>query len=140
MLGLWRAFRHMPTRVPPAAAAAPEAVVNALRGFRTARIQVGSHTFQLDRAGMTHILERHHPSYWAGERAKVVQSFFARSTTIDQIVNSVRAVMTQRRAEILAAISRGDRIFSVEGEILGVRYQLGLNNGRVGQLFPIVPD
>src|SRR5262249_25193406 len=54
--------------------APPEAIENALRGYQSQRYIIGQNTYQLDRAGMTHILEGHHPNYFNGEY-QTIQSF-----------------------------------------------------------------
>ena len=45
---------------------ADDVAVRALRGWSSRRFQVGGHTLLLDRKGMKHILQRHHPDYWDG--------------------------------------------------------------------------
>ncbi|MDG6614265.1 RHS repeat-associated core domain-containing protein, partial [Staphylococcus aureus] len=46
------------------AVAKPEKVVNDLKNFEGKNFHFGNETFKLDKAGMKHILERHHPEYW----------------------------------------------------------------------------
>ncbi|WP_273575234.1 hypothetical protein [Xenorhabdus anantnagensis] len=50
-------------------------VVNQLRSFQGKIYHFGNQTFKLDRKGLKHILERHHPCFWDGS-IKDTQSFF----------------------------------------------------------------
>lgn len=81
----------------PPKAAPPDKVINALKNFSGKTIKFGSATFQLDKSGMKHILERHHPNYWDGS-VKAAQSFFDRKMSINDIVNAIDSVMKQNRS------------------------------------------
>lgn len=114
--------------------APPERVINALRTFSSRTFRAGSETFQLDSRGMKHILERHHPRYWDGS-VRQPQSFFDEHLSIDDIANAIRAVMSQKRQQLMqiGATRQGQ----IRGTWGGVTYVLGLNRGRVGQFYPL---
>jgi hypothetical protein len=112
----------------------PQKIVNSLRDFKSKRFNIGNRTILLDKKGMKHILERHHPSYWNGS-VKAKQSFFNPKTSLDDIQNLIGEVIKQNRDTIqkMSPNSMG----SVKGTINGVEYQLGINKGRIGQFFSI---
>lgn len=118
---------HAPRPAPP------ERLVNALRDFQSRTFWFGNNTFRLDRASMKHILERHHPYYWNGS-TRALQSFFPERMSIDDITEAIGAVLRQNRDTLLR---RGtNRMYQIQGSHDGVRYVLGINNGRVGQFYP----
>jgi RHS repeat-associated protein len=129
--------RFSASNTAPARAAAPQAVRNTVRQFQARRFQIGNHIFQLDRSAMTHILERHHPSFWDGS-VRTVQSFFDARMTTEDLVTVVADVMRQNREFIL---QRGNNaIYTLPATTVGeVQYILGVNNGRIAQLYPVVP-
>ena len=94
---------------------------------------MGNSEFLLDRSGMKHILERHHPDYWDGS-VKKMQSFFDKNMSIDDIKSAIHSVMKQNR-NIL--IERGNiGMYQIKGSYGGVNFTLGLKNGRIGQFYP----
>ncbi len=124
--GIWVHNTNCPTK------AQPHVVVNALSNFQSSQMKFGSHTFLLDKSGMKHILERHHPNYWDGS-VKAQQSFFDARMSIDDITSAIKSVMSQNR-DILA--SKGTKgMYQITGTYNGKDYVLGLNNGRVGQFY-----
>lgn len=108
-------------------------LLNDLRTFESETLQFGNNTYLLDRRGMKHILERHHPDYWAGE-TKEMQTFLNPSMSIDDVANVVRDVMKQNRT----LLAEPHKPFGpqIEGTVGGVDYVLGISRGRVGQLYP----
>jgi RHS repeat-associated protein len=134
--GLGRLVQLTPSRVAPARAAACETVVNHLVNYQAKRFQVGSHMFQLDRAGMTHILTRHHPDFWDGS-VKATQSFLNRSMTTRDIENAITVVISQNRDLILRNGTRG--AYQIRGQIDGVTFVVGFNEGRIGQFYAVAP-
>ncbi|WP_201319379.1 S8 family serine peptidase [Paenibacillus sp. EPM92] len=113
--------------------ARPESVVNALSNFSSTTMTFGSNKFLLDKSGMTHILERHHPSYWDGS-VKSSQTFFNESISIDDISSAIQSVMSQNRETLINKGATG--MYQITGSYNGTEYILGLNNGRVGQFYP----
>lgn len=113
----------------------PEKVVNALNDFTTRRFEIGDKVFQLDKSGMKHILERHHPDYWAGE-TKATQSFFDRKMSIHDIRNVAADLMSQPQNREIIQKMNAYEAKQLHGKVNGVDYVMGLNKGRVGQLFP----
>ncbi|MEJ7596460.1 MAG: DUF4157 domain-containing protein [Kofleriaceae bacterium] len=109
-------------------------VVNALGSFNSHRMQFGSEQFLLDKRGMKHFLERHHPQYWDGS-IKVPQSFLDPKMTVDNITSAVDAIMKQNREKVIKGGTQG--MFQITGEYGGKKYVVGLNNGRVGQFYPV---
>lgn len=71
---------------------APHVVVNALSNFQSSPMKFGSNTFLLDKSGMKHILERHHPNYWDGS-VKAQQTFFDASMSIEDITSAIKSVI-----------------------------------------------
>jgi hypothetical protein len=84
---------------------------------------------------MKHILERHHPSFWDGTD-KASQSFFSKKMTPLEIEAAIGEVLKQNRTRVAEIGANG--IDRITGVVNGVKYQLGLNRGRVGQFFPIL--
>ncbi|WP_254600215.1 RHS repeat domain-containing protein [Burkholderia contaminans] len=116
----------------PTKAARPQKVVNDLKDFRSRNFRFGSETFELEKSGMKHILERHHPEYWDGS-VKAKQSFFDSKMSIDDVSDAIGSVMKQN-SELLEA--RGTQgMYQIKGTYDGADYVLGLNNGRVGQFY-----
>ena len=56
----------------------PQKVINALKDFISVKWNFGNQNFLLDKKGMKHILERHHPEYWNGT-IKNTQTFLDKS-------------------------------------------------------------
>lgn len=93
-----------------------------------------SHKVLLDKKGMKHILERHHPLFHNGT-IRATHSFFPKNTSVCDIENAIFEVLSQNQAAIDRIGMRS--IGTMFGTVNGVRYQLGLNFGKVGQFFPI---
>lgn len=104
----------------------------ALRDWTTTRFQFGGSLFHLDRSGMSHILERHHPIYWNGTTTPV-QTFFDESMTIADVEHVVREVLRQNRDELMGIGSGSGQVSAV---VDGVSYVVGVTRGRVGQCYP----
>ena len=108
-------------------------VEHALGSFQTHRFLVGREVFQLDRAGMTHILERHHPQFWDGS-VKVQQSFFDPAFTVEDITEAIDGIMKQNRDKLMEfGGGRGQLTATWRGRT----YMLGVNEGRIGQFYPV---
>ncbi|MCE7008677.1 EndoU domain-containing protein [Kibdelosporangium philippinense] len=106
----------------------------ALKDWISKPMQFGNREFLLDKKGMDHILRRHHPDYWDGT-VKDKQSFFPKSMSIPDIEDAIKQVMQQNRDDLIA--NGGKRMHKIYGTVNGVKYQLGLNRGRIGQFFPL---
>ncbi|WP_442801821.1 hypothetical protein [Serratia rubidaea] len=113
--------------------AKPEKLINDLRGFSSKNFHFGNQTFKLDKAGMKHILERHHPEYWNGS-TKAQQSFLSERMSINDVSDAVSDIMKQNRDVLINRGSQG--MYQIKGIHDGIEYTLGLNKGRVGQLYP----
>ena len=110
-----------------------EYLINSLKAeFKPTNFQFGKNTFKLDWSGMKHILERHHPKFWNGT-VKDKQSYFDAKTSIEEMQNVITSVLKQNR-QILTQ-RRTNEVFKVTGEYNGTKYTLGINNGRVRQLY-----
>lgn len=110
----------------------------ALRGFRTQTFRVSrSVNFTLNRDGMRHILQSHHPKYWDGSQEQY-QTFFDENMDYRDIVRAIRKVVEENR-EILSSISANQQC-QVTGNIGLLNrksYVLGVKSGRIiGQFFP----
>lgn len=95
-------------------------------------MKFGQHEFLLDKKGMKHILERHHPSYWNGT-TKTKQTFINNHLTPDDIADIVHSVLKQNREELL--LKGTNKMYQVTGTVNGVGYVVGLNKGRIGQFY-----
>jgi hypothetical protein len=115
-------------------AAPPERVINELRSFSGKRFQIGSETFLLDKKGLQHILERHHPRYWNGTERRA-QTFFASKMSIDELIRVLEEVLQQNRSLLRSRGTLG--MYQINGTVNGVEYVLGLNHGRIGQFYPL---
>lgn len=113
--------------------AIPSTVVNDLRNFSTRTFRFGNETFQLDKSGMKHILERHHPRYWNGT-ARRRQTFLDRNMSIDDVADAVLEVMKQNREIIIEEGTNSTH--QIEGVFQSITYVFGFRNGRIGQFYP----
>ncbi|MCA4825772.1 MAG: RHS repeat-associated core domain-containing protein, partial [Serratia rubidaea] len=113
--------------------AKPEKLINDLRDFSSKNFHFGNQIFKLDKAGMKHILERHHPEYWNGS-TKAQQSFLSERMSINDVSDAVSDIMKQNRDVLINRGSQG--MYQIKGIHDGVEYTLGLNKGRVGQFYP----
>jgi hypothetical protein len=115
----------------------PVKVVNTLKSFSGKSFKLGSENLQLDKKGMKHILERHHPDFWDGS-VKEGQSFLDPKMNIDDITNAIESVLRQNYDQgILPKSGSSNLVRQFEGTYNGVKYKLGLNKGRIGQLYPL---
>ena len=104
----------------------------ALRNWSSQRMQFGSATFQLDKRGFTHILQRHHRPSWDGS-VKAKQSFFDDSMSVDDVQTAIGDVARQNRDQLMEI---GSGTGQVQGTVNGVEYVLGVRDGRIGQFYP----
>ncbi len=111
----------------------PYKVINELKKFEGKDYRFGNQTFKLDKAGMKHILERHHPNYWDGS-IKAKQSFLSRKMSINDITDAIGSVMKQNRDTVISKGSVGK--FQISGQYKGQDYVVGFKNGRIGQFYP----
>jgi hypothetical protein len=114
--------------------APPERVLNEIREFSGKRFQIGSETFLLDKKGLQHILERHHPRYWNGTERRT-QTFFESKMRIDDVIHAIESVLQQNREQLRSRGTLG--MYQITGTVNGVEYVLGLNQGRIGQFYPL---
>ena len=82
---------------------------------------------------MKHILEQHHPAFWAGETAKGKQTFFALKTSIKDIEYTIQEIIYQNRSSLSNISSFYQK--QIEGVINGVNYVVGFARGRIGQFY-----
>jgi hypothetical protein len=107
-------------------------VVNDLSDFKSRKMTFGNQTFMIDKKGMKHILQRHHPKYWDGS-VKSKQTFLDKDMTIDEITIIIQEIMKQNRDTLIKKGNKGS--YQIEGTVNGVQYVVGLNRGRVGQFY-----
>lgn len=62
-----------------------------------------------------------------------MQTFLDKELTIDDITSIVDEVLKQNRSTLIQKGTKG--MYQVEGIVDGIGYVLGLNKGRVGQLY-----
>ena len=81
---------------------------------------------------MKHILERHHPAFWAGE-TKPTQTFLALKTSVKDIEYTIQEVISQNRDALsnITALPKKQ----IEGVIDGVRYVVGFTKGKINQFY-----
>uniref|UniRef100_UPI0023ED77F6 RHS repeat-associated core domain-containing protein n=1 Tax=Photorhabdus aegyptia TaxID=2805098 RepID=UPI0023ED77F6 len=111
----------------------PHTVVNELKTFRGKDYHFGNQTFKLDKAGMKHILERHHPDFWDGS-VKAKQSFFSRDMSVNNVTDAIGDIMKQNRDTLISKGSIGK--YQISGQYKGQDYVVGFKNGRIGQFYP----
>jgi hypothetical protein len=111
-----------------------------LKNWKPKTFRYGSTTLVLQRRGMQHILERHHPTYFDPEQARQSNDMFRESRTIADIVDLIDQVVRQKTDEI-EAIARRPRpeqqVGNVKATIDGVTYRLGVNQGAIGTFHPV---
>jgi hypothetical protein len=111
-----------------------------LKNWKPKTFRYGNTTLVLQRRGMQHILERHHPTYFDPEQAKLRNDMFRESRTTDDIVDLIDQVVRQASDDI-AVIARKSRpeqqVGNVEATIDGVTYRLGVNQGAIGTFHPV---
>ncbi|WP_246246098.1 EndoU domain-containing protein [Paenibacillus lemnae] len=113
--------------------AEPSDVVNALDNFQSRNFTFGDQSFLIDKRGMKHILERHHPDYWDGS-IKAKQTFLNKDMTINEVADAIESIMKQNRDTLL---ENGTNFsYQIKGTYHGVEYVVGFNKGRVGQFYP----
>ena len=111
---------------------ASDRVINELKAFRSKVWTVGNQKILLDKSGMKHILERHHPAFWAG-KTKPTQTFLSPKTSVKDIEYTIQEVIFQNR-DVLSNISSLSKK-QIEGVIDGVKYVVGFTRGRIGQFY-----
>jgi len=115
-----------------------------VKSFENTLFQIGKNgNLMLDKAGLTHILGRHHPEYFLGE-AKKFQSFFDSKTSVDDIVSTIKGITKQYASKFDDLMKgkvkdvNGNTTYSSEFQYNGKTYQIGLdptNTSRIGQFF-----
>ncbi|WP_236343061.1 hypothetical protein [Paenibacillus plantiphilus] len=108
-----------------------------MKSFESKKWIFGNENILLDKSGMKHMLERHHPEYYNGTVPKdpaIPQSFFDKSMNIDDLAKAIEEVLKQNRGKI---IEKGTKYsYQIEGSYGGSNYVLGFNKGRIGQFYP----
>jgi hypothetical protein len=114
---------------------AQDKLLQALAHFDHQIIRVGNVTCLLDKKGLKHILERHHPKYWNGT-IEPFQSFLGKNMTIVEIVDIIKKVIKQNKKII---IKQGIVNGQIDGVVNNVKYRVGFKKGRIGQFYiPII--
>jgi hypothetical protein len=103
-----------------------------LSQFESQKIKIGRITCLLDKKGLKHILERHHPLYWNGSLTKT-QTFFNNKTTTEDIISVIKQVIKQNKKLILTQGTT--RKYQIDGIIKNITYRVGFDNGRIGQFY-----
>lgn len=113
--------------------AKPHKVVNELETFQSRKYIFGGQSFLIDKRGMKHILERHHPSLWDGS-VKSRQSFLNKEMTVSDVADAIESIMKQNREEL---VQKGTKFsYQIRGTYKGQQYVVGFHKGRVGQFYP----
>ncbi|MGD2432807.1 ribonuclease YeeF family protein [Bacillus velezensis] len=113
--------------------AKPHEVVNELETFKSRKYIFGGQSFLIDKRGMKHILERHHPSLWDGS-VKSRQSFLNKEMTVSDVADAIESIMKQNREEL---VQKGTKFsYQIRGTYKGQQYVVGFQKGRVGQFYP----
>ncbi|MEC2078459.1 hypothetical protein [Metabacillus fastidiosus] len=108
-------------------------VTNALANYTTGTFKTGSHTFQLTKSDMTHMLTRHHPKYWTGQ-VKQSQTFYDSKLSVNDVKNIALEIAKQNNTTL--AKQGTNATFQVKGKVDGVEYVLGITKGHIRQLYP----
>ena len=111
---------------------AADKVMNELKTFQSKVWTIGTQKILLDKSGLKHILERHHPAFWAG-KIKSTQTFLSLKTSVKDIEYTIQEVISQNRDKIsnMASLPK----FQIEGVIDGITYVVGFTKGRIGQFY-----
>ncbi|MBU5247465.1 hypothetical protein KQI37_17600 [Bacillus halotolerans] len=113
--------------------AKPHEVVNELKTFQSRKYIFGGQSFLIDKRGMKHILERHHPNLWDGS-IKSQQSFLNKEMTVNDVADAIESIMKQNREELT---KKGTKFsYQIRGTYEGQKYVVGFQKGRVGQFYP----
>lgn len=113
--------------------AKPHEVVNELETFQSRKYIFGGQSFLIDKRGMKHILERHHPSLWDGS-VKSRQSFLNKEMTVSDVADAIESIMKQNREEL---VQKGTKFsYQIRGTYKDQQYVVGFQKGRVGQFYP----
>ena len=111
---------------------AADKVMNELKTFQSKVWTIGNQKILLDKSGLKHILERHHPAFWAG-KTKPTQTFLSLKTSVKDIEYTIQEVISQNRDKISNMTSLHK--FQIEGVIDGITYVVGFTKGRIGQFY-----
>jgi hypothetical protein len=114
----------------------PNKVVNALTSYKGRTWQIGGHKFRLTKGTMKHILERHHPKFFDIRNAKAKNTPLPSSWSLQDVETAVLIVINQNRSKLIKAGS-GSRGAQFEGVYQGMRFRLGIKNGKIGQFTPL---
>ncbi len=113
--------------------AKPHKVVNELETFQSRKYIFGGQSFLIDKRGMKHILERHHPSLWDGS-VKSRQSFLNKEMAVSDVADAIESIMKQNREEL---VQKGTKFsYQIRGTYKGQQYVVGFQKGSVGQFYP----
>ncbi len=108
-------------------------LVNALKDFQGTYYNFGGNNILLDKKGIKHILERHHPNYFVGPETDL-QTYLSSKLSVDDVVDIVGDILKQNRGVLVQGYKNGQLPPTI---VNGVTYRLGLSKGRVGQLYPL---
>jgi len=117
---------------PKKVSRAKDHLSQALAQFKGKKIKVGKITCLLDKSGLKHILERHHPLYWNGS-LKGNQTFLNKEMNISDIISNIKKIIKQNR-EIIIQQGTND-MYQVDGMIGNIKYRVGFDHGRIGQFY-----
>ena len=112
--------------------AAADRIVNELRDFKLKVWTIGNQKIILNKDGMRHILERHHPTFWAGE-TKLTQTFFSPKTSVKDIEYTIQEVISQNRDALSNITSLPKK--QIKGVIDGITYVVGFTKGNIYQFY-----
>lgn len=114
---------------------AQDKLLQVLTQFDHEIIRIGNVTCLLDKSGLKHILERHHPKYWNGT-IEPLQSFLNKNMSVVEIVDIIKKVIKQNKKIIL---KKGIVNGQIDGVVNNVKYRVGFKKGRIGQFYiPII--
>ena len=106
---------------------------NNIKSYSGKTWQVGSNKFRLDKQGVEHIFQRHHPDFWDGSE-KAMQSFLPSNWKISDVENAIVSVMKQNRDK-LANRTSNSGMFQIHGTYNGMKITVGFKDGKVGQFY-----
>jgi hypothetical protein len=112
---------------------------DAAKQIQNVRVNIGGQSYQVNTDSYIHVLERHHPEMWVGE-IKEAQTFLPKNFApedLAEVANDVIRKNTQLIEDRVAA-GRGAGMFPLgPAESHSFTWKSGMNNGRLGQLFPL---
>lgn len=104
-----------------------------LKNYEEEIVKIGGKELIIDKKGIIHAFERHHPEYW-NFTAKTTQTFFHNDMTLKEATSIVKQI-TKQNEEIIK--NNESSFVRVIGKYKGEYYVVGYKEGRLRQFFKV---